>query len=110
MTSARLLLWLVSMVALLVPPVATSHAMAPSRPGASIDCPDHTPAPPPLCPDHGTAKHAAGDCCSLMAPMMALLPAAAAVETQITFRMPMAQRTPGYAGRIVTKDPPPPRV
>jgi hypothetical protein len=109
MTAARFLVWLVSLVALLVPPMATGHAMAPSQPVASIDCPDHAPPTAP-CPDHGTAKHAAGDCCSLMAPLMALLPGTLVVDAKIMSRLPLPEPPAGFTGRTVTKDPPPPRV
>jgi hypothetical protein len=107
MKAARLLAWLVSLVALMVPPMATGHVIGPPQAVASVECPGH--APPP-CPDHGTAKHAAGECCPLMAPMMALLSEAPVLETELVFRVPMPEPAAGLAGRIVTKDPPPPRA
>ena len=109
MKAARLLAWLVSLVALMVPPGMVAHAMAPAHQVASVECPDH-PQPPPPCPDQGTAKHAAGDCCPLMASMAALLPAVAGVDCLIVFQMPAPHRALSCVGRTVTKDPPPPRV
>ena len=113
MRATRLLVWLVALMALVValvmPPVATGHAMAPPQLVASADCPHHA-LPPAPCPDHGTAKHAAGDCCPLMAPMMALLSAALVLDARVTFRPPMPEPPAGFAGRTVTKDPPPPRL
>ena len=109
MKTVRLLVWLVSVVALMVPPVAPGQAMAPTQAVAATDCPDHAPPPAP-CPDHGTAKHAAGDCCSAMAPMMALLPAASGIDSEIVVRLPIPEPTAGFAGRTVAKDPPPPRA
>jgi hypothetical protein len=109
MKAARLLAWLVSLVALMVPPGMTAHAMAPAHQVASVECPDHAQPPPP-CPDQGTAKHAAGDCCPVMAPMAALLPAVAGVDSLFVFQLPAPQRAPSRVGRTVTKDPPPPRV
>ncbi|MBV8188629.1 MAG: hypothetical protein JO339_15420 [Alphaproteobacteria bacterium] len=109
MKAARLLVWLVSLVALTVPPVATGHAMAQSHHAAAIDCPGHVPPPAP-CPEHDTAKHAAGTCCSLMTPMVALLPAAPSLEGHIALPIPRPARLPDWAGRTVTRDPPPPRA
>jgi hypothetical protein len=109
MQATRLLVWLVSLVALLVPPVAVGQAMAMPRSVVSIDCPDHAPPPMP-CPEHGTARHAAGVCCPLMTPMVALLSEAPIIDTKISFRMPTPELSAGMSGRIVTKDPPPPRV
>jgi hypothetical protein len=108
-TAARLLVWLVSLVVLVVPPLATGHAMAPPRPVTSVDCPDHAPPPAP-CPDHGTAKHAAGDCCYAMAPMIAVLPASTGIDAEPILHRPMPLHMAGYTGCIPTKDPPPPRA
>jgi hypothetical protein len=108
MKAARLLVWLVSLVALMVPPVAAGHATT-ARPAASADCPGHAP-PPARCPDHDTAKHAAGACCSAMAPMMALLPTASGVDAQSMVRLPRPDPVADFVGRTFTKDPPPPRA
>jgi hypothetical protein len=108
MKAARLLVWIVTLVALMAPPGMTVHAMAPAPQAASADCPDHMPPDP--CPDHGTARHAAGDCCSLMSCAPALLPAPVGVDGPVSFHPPASGRTPARAGRIVTKDPPPPRA
>src|SRR5262245_31154272 len=108
MKAGRLLVWLVALVALIVPPVATGHATT-VQPVASADCPDHAPQPPP-CPDHGTAKHVAGDCCSAMAPMLAVLPAVSGIDIEFIFQLPAPDCAAGCTGRTFTKDPPPPRV
>jgi hypothetical protein len=108
MKAARLLVWLVALVALIVPPVAAGHATTAS-PVASAHCADHAPPPAP-CPDHGTAKHAAGDCCSAMAPMMALVPAASSIDAESTCRLPRPDPVADFVGRTLTKDPPPPRA
>ena len=109
MKMARLLVWLVSLVALMVPPGMASHAIMPTHQAATVNCPDHA-LPPPPCPDQGTTKHAAGDCCPLMASMAALLPSAVAIDGLVVFQVPPPGRGEGHAGRTVTKDPPPPRV
>ena len=106
MNRLRLLVWLVSLVALVAPPGMTLHAMAPTA-EAMADCAEH--APPP-CPDDGTAKHAASTCCPLMAGAVALLPPVLAAGTAPSFHARPAAPVPGLAGVIVTKDPPPPRV
>ena len=108
MKPVRLLVWLVALVALIVPPVAAGHATTAS-PVASTHCADHAPPPAP-CPDHGTAKHAAGDCCAAMAPMMALLPATSSIDAKPTFQLARPERIADFVGRTLTKDPPPPRA
>src|SRR5262245_38178917 len=108
MKAARFLVWLISLVALMMPPGMAAHAMAPAHPATFVDCPDH-PSPPP-CPDQRTAKHATGDCCPLMVCMAALLPSAASVEGLVAFLLTPPARLQSYAGRTVAKDPPPPRV
>jgi hypothetical protein len=109
MRGASFLVWLVSLVALIVPPVATGHAMPLPHSAASADCPGHAPPPVP-CPDHGTAKHATGECCALMAPMLALLSETPVIDAKFVFRVPMPEPPAGFTGRIVTQDPPPPRT
>jgi hypothetical protein len=109
MSRARLLLWLIAVVALLAPPGLTVHAMAPVAQAASIDCPDHAPPPDP-CPDHGTAKHAAGACCPLMSGAIALLPATVANGAVASAHALPRFRLPRLIGRLFTQDPPPPRV
>jgi hypothetical protein len=109
MKVARLLVWMISLVALVAPSGMTVHATTPAPPAASVDYADH--ASPDPCPDHGTAKHAAGECCSLMTcSAVALLPPSVDIESPTAFHLSPPQRTPARAGRIVTKDPPPPRV
>ena len=107
MVPTRLLVWMVALMALLMPPGMAVHAMAPSGQAASLDCPGH--APPP-CPDHDTAKHAAGDCCPLMAGAVALLPAALVVGEAVSSSALVRIHAPSLTGRIVTQEPPPPRV
>jgi hypothetical protein len=108
MKALRLLVWMIALVVLMVPPGLTVHAMAPSQ-SVSMDCPDHAPPTDP-CPDHGTAKHAAGDCCPLMTGAFALLPLSVRLADPIAFHLSPPQRALFHAGRIVTKDPPPPRA
>jgi hypothetical protein len=104
----RSLLWLMAMVAFLLPPlagpVAASDRMAHR---VMTDC-DH--APPPPCPEKNTAKHAAGLCCALMSGAIALLPAVPAGSTERMphlFAMAAARHLIGLSPH---KDPPPPRV
>ena len=109
MIRARLLVWMIAVVALLAPPAMTVHAMAPAGQAATVDCPGHAPPPDP-CPDHDTAKHAAGACCPLMSGAVALLPAVIASGETASSPTPRLGRAPSLIGRIVTQDPPPPRV
>ena len=116
MKSARTLVWLIALAIFVVPSfgaAAASHAMTqPMEQGAqaaSVDCPDHVPPPKP-CPEQGTAKHAASQCCPLMSGSVALLPstdiepASSRVEPR---RLALAHRLDGLT---FTQDPPPPRV
>jgi hypothetical protein len=109
MTRLRLLVWLLSLVALVAPPGMTLHAMASPAEMAAVDCPDHAPPPHP-CPDEGTAKHAASTCCPLMAGVVALLPPAVLAQTSAPFHAGPAAPTASLAGLVHTQDPPPPRV
>jgi hypothetical protein len=109
MIRARLLVWMIAVVALLVPPVVVAHAMAPAGQAASVDCPGHAPPPDP-CPDHGSAKHAASACCSLMAGTMALLPPAVDPGASISFRPPFPAPARHLSGLGFSQDPPPPRA
>ena len=108
MKRVRLLVCLVAVVALLVPPWMSVHAMAPAEPAATVHCPDH--APPPPCPDQGSARHAAGDCCPLMVGALALVPQPIVIDHRLPFRLLPLERAPGLAGEPVAKDPPPPRA
>jgi len=47
MLRARLLVWMIAVVALLSPPGMTAHAMAPAGQAAMVDCPGHAPPPDP---------------------------------------------------------------
>jgi hypothetical protein len=109
MIRARLLVWTIALVALLVPPGMTVHAMAPAGQASSVDCPDHAPPPDP-CPSQGTAKHAASSCCPLMSGAVALLPPPAGIDTPIFLDAPMSVRVHSLVGRTFSQDPPPPRV
>lgn len=116
MTRARTLVWLIALAIFVVPSfgaAAASHAMAPPMTqdagGASVDCPDHAPPPVP-CPEQGTAKHAASQCCPLMAGSVALLPPAILERTPSPAEHPLLAPAHRLAGLIFTQDPPPPRV
>jgi hypothetical protein len=112
MIRARSLVWLVALIAFLVPTLAMAsmpHASAPAERTASADCPEHAPPPDP-CPAKGTAKHAAGDCCPLMASAIAVLPPAAQGCSAMSLHIRVAEHVHSLTGRLFTKDPPPPRV
>jgi hypothetical protein len=108
----RALVWLLAVLALALTPVvgaSDAKAAANHAAGASMpECPDH--APPPDCPDEGTAKHASGDCCPLMANAVALLPDAAAAVRPPVDRALLSSVPPGLTGLSPSKDPPPPRA
>jgi hypothetical protein len=110
MIRLRAFAWLIALIAFIAPPfgaMAPVHA-APSADQMAADCPDH--APPPDCPAQGSAKHAAGQCCPLMAGVVALLPPAVPGETPAPFHASPAAPVPSLAGLAFTQDPPPPRV
>jgi len=119
MTRLRALVWLIAVVAFVIPAFGTttaSHAMMPDMApamaqgerAASVDCPDH--APPPDCPAEGTAKHAAGQCCPLMSCVFAILPPADPADAPSFFPPAVAAAVRHLTGLDFTKDPPPPRV
>lgn len=108
----RSLLWLVVLMGFIAPSFGAAsfaHATQPAEAAALADCPDHAPPPNP-CPDKDTAKHAAAECCPLMAASFALLPPAAGLDRVAAFDAPTPTRAPSLAGLTFTKDPPPPRV
>ena len=109
MIRARLLVWMIAVLALLAPPGMTAHAMALAGQAATVDCPGHAPPTDP-CPDHDTAKHAAGACCPLMSGAVALLPATVASSEAASSQVVRQVRSPSLIGRLFAKDPPPPRV
>ena len=109
MTRLRLFVWLIALVALIAPPGMSAHAMMPAAQVSSVDCADHAPPPDP-CPSEGTAKHAASACCPLMSGAVAVLPAPAVMETLVPSDVLLSLRVRSLAGRLFTKDPPPPRV
>ncbi|MDI1283202.1 MAG: hypothetical protein PSV46_02295 [Reyranella sp.] len=120
MTRARTLVWLIALAAFVVPSfgaAAASHAAGQSMgqpveqgaPAASVDCPDHAPPPKP-CPEQGTAKHAAGECCPLMGGVVAVLPAGIPVASALSLVPPVAATVRSLTGISFNQDPPPPRV
>ena len=108
MTRLRLFVWLIALMAFIAPPGMSAHAMMPAAQASSVDC-DHAPPPDP-CPSEGTAKHAASACCPLMSGVVAVLPAPAVMETLVPLDVLLSLRVRSLAGRLFTKDPPPPRV
>lgn len=111
MIRSRALVWLIALIAFLAPPFGTAsmaHAAQPMEQAALSDCPDH--APPPDCPAQGTAKHAAGQCCPLMAGVLALPPPVALEQAPAPFYARPAAVAPNLTGLTFTQDPPPPRV
>jgi len=116
MTRARALVWLIALAIFVVPSfgtAATSHAMTQpmtqDASGASVDCPDHAPPPAP-CPEDGTGKHAASQCCPLMAGSVALLPATIVDRASSAAGQPFLAPARPLDGLTFTQDPPPPRV
>jgi hypothetical protein len=104
----RRLLWLIAL-AMFACPSWIGSATAMDRAAHAIDGGCHD-APPPPCPEHGTAKHAAGLCCPLMSAAAALLPhalALAAPREPGAFGLASALRLTGLSPH---QDPPPPRV
>ena len=102
----RGLLWLIALCAFVLPPAMT-QAVA-EAPGHAMPSGCHDTAPPP-CPDEGSAKHAAGLCCAMMAQVLAVLPtdvraSVSALGTDGQSAVPI------LTGLTPHKDPPPPRV
>jgi hypothetical protein len=102
------LLWLIALAAFVCPPAIAAAATAGSAmPSVSHHCAD---CPPPPCPESGSARHAAGLCCPLMAQAIAVLS-----PTVVIASSDDADTFPVLAGRDLTglsphQDPPPPRV
>ncbi|MDP2333230.1 MAG: hypothetical protein Q8M19_21310 [Reyranella sp.] len=116
MTRTRSLVWLIALVAFVVPSfgaAAASHAMAPSMTHeaqmAAVECPDHAP-PPADCPAQGTAQHAAGQCCPMMTGVVAVLPPTSVGVAPAPLHDWLAAPVRSLAGLTFTQDPPPPRV
>ena len=78
--------------------------------GPTVDCPDHAAPPADPCPDRGTAKHAAGQCCPMMSCVVAVLPPAAAEDASPFVGQPPRAPVQPLVGLTFTQDPPPPRV
>lgn len=117
MISLRSFLWLLALGALVVPTfgvaMVPSHASSPAHAApavehaASMDC-EHAP-PPPDCPAQGTAKHAAGTCCPLMAASVAILLPTAVAEAPASAFVRVLAGVIRLTGRFSAQDPPPPR-
>lgn len=88
---------------------STGYARVADERAVGSNCPDHAPPPAP-CPAKDTAKHAAGDCCALMASVLAVLPLVADGDLIGSLRAPVTKPVRSLAGHVSTKDPPPPRV
>jgi hypothetical protein len=116
MTRARNLVWLIALIAFVVPSFGTavaSHAMTHAEgvgaQAAMVDCADHGPSSE-HCPDEATAKHAAGLCCPLMSGTVALLPSTAAEQAPSPVEPPLSALAHRLSGLTFTRDPPPPRA
>lgn len=123
MTHLRSLAWLIALIGFLAPSFGAGAAMHPAASteqgsteqgpmerGPTIDCPDHAAPPADPCPDRGTAKHAAGQCCPMMSCVFAVLPPAAAEDASPSVGQPLRAPVHTLVGLIFTQDPPPPRV
>lgn len=111
MAWVRLLVWPVVLLAFAWPAGLSQRATAGAAMAgmAMSDCPFHAPPPHP-CPDEGTAKHAAGACCPMMAGTVALMPAtpehiARPLDHDYVLFVESSQ-----TGLLFTLDPPPPRA
>ena len=104
----RLFVGTLAALALLLPPMWPAHAVAPAQPVTAIECPDHVPADP--CPDAGTARHAAGDCCPLMSSVVAVLAVTVDIGGPATLSPAVRSPSRSLVGRTFSQDPPPPRV
>jgi hypothetical protein len=106
MKLVRAFAWLLTVVAFMMPAATIQPASAMPGHEMTVGCHDHMPPPP--CPDHDTAKHAAGTCCPSMAA--ALLPARVAAQQSAQSSMDRTS-TPvaGLMGFSRAKEPPPPR-
>jgi hypothetical protein len=105
----RSLLWLVAVMAFLLPsfvgPAAAADRIVPHP--AMSDC-GHEPPPP--CPEKDTAQHAAGLCCPFMSGTGELLSDSVVVDARslrASYAPPAARHLSGLSPH---KDPPPPRV
>jgi hypothetical protein len=102
------LLWLIALAAFVCPPaIAAAATTGSATASVSHHCAD---CPPPPCPENGSARHAAGLCCPLMAHAMAVLSSTVIVASSTD-----ADAIPVSAGRDLTglsphQDLPPPRV
>jgi hypothetical protein len=112
MVRLRSFLWLFALITFVVPPLGAamaSHAMPPVEQMAAMDCPDHAP-PPKECPDQGTAKHSAGQCCPSMACGDVVLSPPVTRRSEMSIQVALSARTRHLTGVALTKDPPPPRA
>lgn len=97
MRRARLLVWLLALVALAIPVGIAAPSQA-HHAEMSSDC-----------PHKDTAKHAAGTCCPLMACAAALLPVSDRMAPS-SVMLHVSSPSRNLTGLTYTKDPPPPRV
>lgn len=112
MAALRSFLWLVALIAFVVPPLGTAmadHTMPPVEQMTGMDCHDHAP-PPKECPDKGTAKHSAGQCCPSMAGGDLVVSLPEADRAGFSIHVALSARARLMTGVALTKDPPPPRA
>jgi hypothetical protein len=104
----RSLIWLIAVMAFVLPSIAGPAAAALASRAAMSDC-SHE-APPPNCPDNDTAKHAAGLCCPAMSGTIAVVPHGVAISPDELFTSAASTAAARLNGLNPEKDPPPPRV
>ncbi len=103
----RAFAWLLTVVAFMMPAATMQPAQAMQGSGMGMHCGDSMPPP---CPDHDSAKHAAGACCSSMAAASALLPASGdALPSSMSSLDRASTVVAGLTGFSQAKEPPPPR-
>jgi hypothetical protein len=107
MKLTRAFAWLLTVVAFMMPTATMQPARAMQGGEKTVHCHDHMPPP---CPDHDTAKHAAGACCASMAAASALLPATVAAARSLASSSDLVSTAvAGLTGFSRTQEPPPPR-
>jgi hypothetical protein len=104
----RRLLWLIAL-AVFVCPSWIGSAAAADRIAHPIAGHCHD-VPPPPCPEHGSAKHAAGLCCPLMSQSAAVMPRAMVLNPSRDPSRFVLAAGPHLTGLSPHEDPPPPRV
>lgn len=108
MVRLRILAWLLTFAALIAPPGWSKavSAMA-GDPAVAMDCAEH--APPPSCPDEGTAKHATATCCPATGGAFSLAAAEPLPVPAVRPVVPTARLMPMLRGHVPAADLPPPR-